>query len=189
MYTDSVFFVMSNSLVAPPSGYINGTQPPGNTRCMVQTPFASPSWGTFRAPIPLSGTGSFDLDQFCTLGGNCPGSLVGDCGFVPGFAMARDGAPANTAISAARLGTGATALRSAYSNISASRAAAREHSSASTAAAESTAMVAAQRRSTGRKLAATTALSYVSRAAACNDVSVQLADACICLPARPLRAA
>jgi hypothetical protein len=157
MYTDSVFFIMSNSIVAPPSGYINGTRPPGNPRCMVQTPFASPSWGTFRAPIPLSGTGSFDLDQFCTLGSSCPGSLVSDCGFVPGFATAREGPPAARAASGAvRFGVAATALRSAYRNISATRAAAREQQ----ASEESTApVVATQRRSAGRKLTASNALS------------------------------
>ena len=84
MYTDSVFFVMSNSRAAPPGGYINATRPPGNPRCMVQTPIATPTWGTFRAPIPLSGTGGFDLDAFCTLGAACPGSLVRDCNFTSG---------------------------------------------------------------------------------------------------------
>ena len=86
MYTDSVFFVMSNTRVAPPGGYINSTRPPGNARCMVQTPVASPTWGTFRAPISLSGSGGFDLDSFCTLGAACPGSLVRDCNFTSGFA-------------------------------------------------------------------------------------------------------
>lgn len=86
MYTDSVFFVMSNSRVAPPGGYINATRPPGNPRCMVQTPIATPTWGTFRAPIPLSGSGGFDLDSFCTLGAACPGSLVRDCSFTSGQA-------------------------------------------------------------------------------------------------------
>ena len=86
MYVDSVFFVMSNSRVAPPGGFINTTRPPGNPRCMVQTPIASPTWGTFRAPIPLSGSGGFDLDSFCTLGASCPGSLVRDCNFTSGFA-------------------------------------------------------------------------------------------------------
>ena len=86
MYTDSVFFIMSNTRVAPPGGYINTTRPPGNPRCMVQTPIATPTWGTFRSPIPLSGSGGFDLDSFCTLGTACPGSLVRDCNFTSGFA-------------------------------------------------------------------------------------------------------
>jgi hypothetical protein len=160
---------MSNSIVAPPGGYINGTRPPGNPRCMVQTPFASPSWGTFRAPIPLSGTGSFDLDQFCTLGGGCPGSLVGDCGFVPGFARAREGAvPASpTTNGAARFGTAAATLQSAYRNVSVTRAVAR----AQAASSEESAVVATQRRSTGRKLAASNALSYVPVRATCSDVA------------------
>ena len=86
MYTDSVFFIMSNTRAAPQGGYINTTRPPGNPRCMVQTPIATPTWGTFRSPIALSGSGGFDLDSFCTLGAACPGSLVRDCNFTSGFA-------------------------------------------------------------------------------------------------------
>ena len=113
MYTDSVFFIMSNSRMAPPGGYINSTRPPGNARCMVQTPVATPTWGTFRAPIPLSGSGGFDLDSFCTLGAACPGSLVRDCGFSSGFAAP---STARVRVGSAERATGSARLATAGAN-------------------------------------------------------------------------
>ena len=91
MYTDSVFFVMSNGKQPPPGGYINGTSPPGNARCMVRSPSALPSWGTFRSPLAMNATGSFDLNAFCALPSGCPASLVRDCNFTSGVVAAPGG--------------------------------------------------------------------------------------------------
>ena len=100
MYTDSVYFIMSNSRNAPQGGYINSTVPPGNPRCMVRTLSAGPrGLGTFQHPIPLAGTGDFDLNSFCTLGAACPGSLVRDCNFSSGVTASRRRLMAATSLS------------------------------------------------------------------------------------------